>query len=274
MNDASRDNDRKWEQLLAGRVLSDLTEEEQAELSQRGGDEDAAEVALLEGVVTAIYLAHCETQQPILPEGLRRKILEESSRYIGDASNMAPDVVTGTARQRLTERSRTADVRRMGLRESLAWMCVAASLLWAVTLWNSNRVAREPSMAQQRSSLLQDAKDTIQVAWAPGKTPFPKSVSGDVVWSNSRQAGFMSFSGMPVNDPSVEQYQLWIIDPDRDQEPIDGGVFDISSAEKVIVPIHAKLAVLSPKAFAITIEQPGGVVVSTQERLPLLAAVN
>ncbi len=32
--------------------------------------------------------------------------------------------------------------------------------------------------------------------------------------------------------------------------------------------------VLKPAAFAITIEQPGGVVVSTQERLPLLAMVS
>ena len=79
---------------------------------------------------------------------------------------------------------------------------------------------------------------------------------------------------MPVNDPGVEQYQLWIIDPRRDDEPIDGGVFDISKSGEVIVPINAKLDVISPQAFAVTIEKPGGVVVSTQERLPLLAKVD
>ena len=84
----------------------------------------------------------------------------------------------------------------------------------------------------------------------------------------------MRFVGMPVNDATAEQYQLWIIDPDRDEEPIDGGVFDIESSGEVVVPINAKLAVLNPAAFAITIEKPGGVVVSTQERLPLIAPVN
>ena len=78
---------------------------------------------------------------------------------------------------------------------------------------------------------------------------------------------------MPPNDPSQEQYQLWIIDPERDAEPIDGGVFDVASSGEVVVPIQAKLKVLKPAAFAITIEKPGGVVVSTQERLPLLAQV-
>ncbi|MCG8653063.1 MAG: anti-sigma factor, partial [Pirellulales bacterium] len=77
-----------------------------------------------------------------------------------------------------------------------------------------------------------------------------------------------------VNDASVEQYQLWIIDPQRDDEPIDGGVFDIKQNGEVIVPINAKLTVIEPAAFAVTIEKPGGVVVSTQQRLPLIAALN
>jgi anti-sigma-K factor RskA len=85
--------------------------------------------------------------------------------------------------------------------------------------------------------------------------------------------GFMRLIGMPINDPLQEQYQLWIIDPLRDDEPVDGGVFDIAESGEVIVPIQAKLHVTKPAAFAITIEKPGGVVVSTQERLPLLAVV-
>lgn len=117
------------------------------------------------------------------------------------------------------------------------------------------------------------APDVIQVPWADGKTPLGQKVIGDIVWSNKLQRGFMRFVGMPVNDPTVEQYQLWIIDPSRDDEPIDGGVFDIASTEETIVPIQAKLLVNQPTAFAVTIEKPGGVVVSTQERLPLLANV-
>jgi hypothetical protein len=56
-------------------------------------------------------------------------------------------------------------------------------------------------------------------------------------------------------------------------ECLDGGVFDIPTTGEVIVPINAKLQVREPFMFAITIEKPGGVVVSSRERLPLLAKV-
>ena len=70
-------------------------------------------------------------------------------------------------------------------------------------------------------------------------------------------------AGMAANDPANAQYQLWIIDPDRDARPVDGGVFDVpAGAAEVIVTIDAKLAIARPTAFAVTLEKPGGVVVS------------
>ena len=84
-----------------------------------------------------------------------------------------------------------------------------------------------------------------------------------VVWNDERQEGYMLLTGMPANDPATSQYQLWIVDPDRDENPVDGGVFDVPSGEpSVVIPIDAKLAVSNPAVFAITREQPGGVVVS------------
>jgi anti-sigma-K factor RskA len=66
---------------------------------------------------------------------------------------------------------------------------------------------------------------------------------------------------------------LWIFDPERDEKPIDGGVFDVDKEGEVLIPIHAKLPVGKPTLFAITVEKPGGVVVSDRSRLPLLAKV-
>ena len=80
---------------------------------------------------------------------------------------------------------------------------------------------------------------------------------------------------MPVNEPSDEQYQLWIFDKNQDEKtPVDGGVFDIASEGEVIVPIRAALKVRDPYLFAVTVEKPGGVVVSSRARLPLLGAVH
>ena len=47
----------------------------------------------------------------------------------------------------------------------------------------------------------------------------------------------------------------------------------VGEGDDVLIPIDAKLAVADPKAFAVTVEKPGGVVVSTQDRVVLLAAL-
>ena len=99
------------------------------------------------------------------------------------------------------------------------------------------------------------------------------SAYGDVVWSDATQTGYMRFRGLKANDPAVEQYQLWVFDAERDDKhPVDGGVFDIpAGVDEAIVPIDAKLPVSKAVLFAITVERPGGVVVSDRSRLPLLA---
>ena len=98
-----------------------------------------------------------------------------------------------------------------------------------------------------------------------------ESVTGRVAWSDDAQEGFMVLENLPVNDPTQAQYQLWIVDPARDAFPVDGGVFNVAEFVaddgKAYVPIDAKLPVQAPAAFAITLEQPGGVVKSNN---PLL----
>ena len=44
-----------------------------------------------------------------------------------------------------------------------------------------------------------------------------------------------------------------------------------NSSSEVIIPIDAKLKVSRPHMFAVTVEKPGGVVISEQERIVVLA---
>ena len=109
--------------------------------------------------------------------------------------------------------------------------------------------------------------------WAPTDPP--------VVWRQATDTGFMVFTGLAGNDPTELQYQLWIFDAERrigdlpqfaidgfpailTQRPVDGGVFDSGDGE-VIIPIDAKLPVGQAAMFAITVEPPGGVVVSDRD---------
>jgi hypothetical protein len=114
----------------------------------------------------------------------------------------------------------------------------------------------------------------VRAEWGPGNTP--DQVRGDVVWSDQQQRGYLRFAGLPVNDPEKWVYQLWIFDAQGDDRyPVDGGVFNIASVDpktgEAIVEIDPKIKVGKGVMFAVTIEKPGGVVVSDRSKIVALA---
>ena len=126
-------------------------------------------------------------------------------------------------------------------------------------------------LLQKFESLIQDESDTQRLEFASASDPY-KGLSGEVIWNDEKQEGYMSLENLAVNDPTKNQYQLWIVDPERDELPVDGGVFDITQKDgKSIIPIRNALAINKPVAFVITLEQPGGVVKSKQEVVVALA---
>ena len=255
-------------ELLAGDAMGDLDATEQQRLAQLMTADDRPDAEELRLTAGALQLAFAHQAPEEMPASLRNKIAADAPKHISRVTAPAPVQPVVNANPATT----------ISRREQLAWLATAASLLLAIGLWATSMRAPDAApvamnAAQQRAELLAQTSDRIEVAWSSGTTPFDQSVTGDVVWSNSLQKGFLRFVGMPVNDPSLQQYQLWIIDPARDANPIDGGVFDVTREGEVIIPIDAKLTVIDPAAFAVTIEKPGGVVVSDQKRLPLLAKV-
>ena len=145
-------------------------------------------------------------------------------------------------------------------------------------------------MAQLRDQLIEQVEPAslLRYSWTPTQDPaVVGEVGGELIWDEATDQGYMTISGLEVNDPSEFQYQLWIFDATRPlgelpqhgdafgglltQRPIDGGVFDITDTGEVVIPIDAKLMVQQGVAFAVTVERPGGVVVSDRSRVPLLA---
>jgi hypothetical protein len=98
-------------------------------------------------------------------------------------------------------------------------------------------------------------------------------VSGDVVWDDASQLGFLTFEGLPPLDDE-HRFQLWIVDGQRQGAPIDGGLFAIGKAdEPTVVAITAKLPVGRAAAFVVTVEAKAGVVVSAQEHVVAVAGL-
>jgi hypothetical protein len=292
------------DELLIDRALVGLDPEAVAELDALLGDEDDASFDL---AAAALDLGCFDHANEPLPAALRAR-LEASARDLLAASGAPAREAEAITRAPLIIDAATVPVPPRPLAEViplerargvdrtrwLGWLAAAACLALALAAWLTRpapqtqlpappsavvpapQPPRPPSIVEQRAGLLAAARDVVRVDWTATKDAAAAGVSGDVVWSNAEQRGYMRFRGLAPNDPGQRQFQLWIFDRNQDARfPIDGGVFDIDAATgDVIIPITSKIRVTQPTLFAVTVEPPGGVVVSKREHIVLTAAIN
>jgi hypothetical protein len=144
----------------------------------------------------------------------------------------------------------------------------AAAALWAMV------GSPGPTVITGRGALRATLLPTAgELAWTRGPDEAADSAHGDVVWSDSAQTGVMRFHQLAANDPTKEQYQLWIFDASGDERyPVDGGVFNVAAGTaEALVPIDPAIRVTKATLFVVTVEKPGGVVVSDRSRVALIA---
>lgn len=243
---------QRIEELSVDRALVGLSSVEQLELegllaaTGRVLDE---EIELAAAALDQALVA----RRTELPPDLR-------ARLAATAASVRPPTTLAPVRRVEAARPRSAPL----LPAWTGWLVAAAAALVALIAWLGRDGGLDPDGL--RATLLASTS-TLRLDWSEPGTP--SGASGDVVWSQERQQGVMRIAGLAPNDPKVEQYQLWIFD-ETQEHPVDGGVFDVAAGE-VLIPIDAKLTVARPKLFAITREKPGGVVVSDQKRIVLVA---
>ncbi len=242
----------RFHELLAARALDDIQHDENAELARliaAEGDDESFDLlaARLDQALAPI------DDEPV-PASVLSSLHAAGERFLSESE---PDVLASIA----------PPARMLG---SLGWLAAAACLLIAALAWFPQRTATSPVGFDAVAS----APGALTVGLSAdlaGEKPI-----GSLVWDAQNQRGVMRFEGLALNDPSVEQYQLWIFDASREsfsespleiRHPVDGGVFDIAADGVVEVPIDAKVPVGQPVLFAVTIEPPGGVVVSDRSRI-------
>lgn len=250
--------------LLIQRATVGLDASEAAELRRRLQEEPGHDEEAMDASVAALQLLLDADPAP-MPAALAARILERLPAAPSAAQGVAP-----ARRQR---------ARPLWL-ESLVGWSAGAFLLLAVAGWWPRLFgphADRPDVPT-RAALLASGR-AIEAAWTPGPAAAGQVLSGDVVFDPQTQRGYLLFRGIPANDPRLAQYQLWIADAGRSRpEPVDGGVFDVpptpgTPTGEVLIPFVAKLRVGRPAAFVVTVEAPGGVVVSRQEQVLALARV-
>ncbi len=213
-------------------------------------------------------------------ERVRERDLMQEAAALGQAAFLAEDReawrrMPDGLRERLTgmARARALDsAPRAGAPQRANWPArwgwAAATVM--VLVWIVDTVLLPPPQVVPPTVSVQAAPDLVSLPWRSEISGY-EQVRGEMTWSDALQAGEMRFAGLPPNDPELQQYQLWIVDPDRHEHPVDGGVFDALADGDIVIPVNAKLNVDQPVAFAVTLEQRGGVVVS-QGPLLLVAA--
>lgn len=226
----------------------------------------------------------------------------------GDATRAGTEAGSGTGTRTGSESGSVVQLPVRNTRSTAwgGWLAAAAALVVAVVGWlqvdqladdraalAARQAALEGSVARLEQDLdrreqvladliepapealmaqLEERPDTLALPWSATEDPSAAGAGGEVIWNAAEQAGVMRFSGLQANDPSAWQYQLWIFDAERDDRfPVDGGVFDVGPDGETLVPIRASLPVGQAVLFAITVERPGGVVVSSRERIALVA---
>ena len=279
-------------ELLADQTVFGLDEKESMELKELKKEfSDWNDDVSLELAAAAIGLSKLETKEE-LPADLRMKIFASADEYF-EAREVQQKVLNFTPKSGVNAGSTaTETVRNIVETKTSPWQwlgwafaaaaCVALAFTLLTRPNNTPEIVKTPeaiqtpkpelSIEQKREQLLVSAIDAVKIPLANPKNE--KEIVGEMVWSNAEQKGYVRFTNLPVNDMNKETYQLWIVDETQDAKtPISGGVFNVNKAGETIVPINAQLQVKKPKMIAVTVEKPGGVVVSKQERVVALAKI-
>ncbi|MDH4022117.1 MAG: anti-sigma factor [Gammaproteobacteria bacterium] len=267
-------------ELLAGEAANTNDMAENAELDRLLSESvgvDREQMVAAAAVVQLALLRQDRAAQVALPDSVRAKLVRQADAWNAgrrQVTSAAPVADLAVARQRRDEKTRATPrapgtSRPAGGSAALGWYLAAALAVAFVVYRQDSSVDTAPDLAAvavaieaRRDALLSQAPDLVRVPWSASAEPGYEQARGDVVWSSARQEGYLRLSGLPINDSRRGQYQLWVVDADRDVHPVDGGVFDITSNGELIIPIDTRLPVKRPAAFAVTLEQPGGVVVS------------
>lgn len=270
--------------LLIKKAVSGLDETEERQLAQIDPGNGEMEFRSLEMTAAAIAIADIEIEP--MPTQLRSKIEESADRHLAEAKTLVGDAPAWPPVTSQPKYYEPEEKTGSGWFGWLGWAVAVAACIGLVVMFFAMRpasapqvakdqsppIAAPPTNAEMRDDFVKTATDIIRASWAAGNVKGLTQVVGDIVWSDEKQAGYMTFKNLPANPTDQYTYQLWIMDKTQ-KYPVDGGTFDVNAKGEVVVPINAKLKANSPDMFAVTMEKPGGVPVSDKSKIVSVAKV-
>jgi len=283
--------DHRREQLAEAVVFAhESTAGDQSALAQAKANAPHAqqsELAALEATAALVTAAFVQRKSANPPSSLQMRLAAAGLEFCAQRRPVSAPVSTPRAAARAPRSPqqapapRPASLRPTSLRPnpiavlSGALLGLAAGFLfWLAVPPRTADVPVDPrSPAEQLASLLAADPSLLRLHWQHGTSPFRGQVTGEVVWSQQDQRGYLTFHGLPALDED-HRFQLWIVDGQREGAPVDGGLFAIRpGSDTTVVAIDARLPIGKPAAFVVTVEAKSGAVVSKQEHVVAIASL-
>lgn len=249
-------------------------------------EHEAFESRLLAG--DAVYVAEFEKVR-----GVGEVLLREAAPLVVPQAKLPP-VKSGAKASSGGEESlkfvaAEKQVRFWRASSAFGWLAAAASVVFAMVVWQANKpapVPTPPTPVPVTIATIEAMPGTAKLTWSPwpakaagevasapaAGVPVPgaEKITGRIAWNNDVQDGFIELANLP-SVGADEQYQLWILDGDQ-PAPISAGVFDPAQGTTT-VRMKPYVRVSKPVAVAVTIEKKGGVVVPDQTKRVVVAPV-
>ncbi len=261
-------------ELLADRALDGLAPEERAELMGSLAVEGMSDDWSFDLAASKLNLVTLPSPHDPMPQDVKQRLAAVGKAWSLDRQRQAGTPVAVSPPASLPfPQSRSAGYADSPRGTPFAWggWAVAAVLAIASLV---TFVVRQPGTGADslavKPGVISAASDAFTAQWADWDNPEVSGVVGNVTWSDSLQRGVMTFKGLPRNDSTKTQYQLWIIDERGLSQRISGAIFD-STGDETKVEVRPSIAVRNAAAFALTIEGPGGTWVSDMTRRVVIA---
>lgn len=273
--------------LLAEEATQGLSAAQQAELESLLAQHPSVDADGLRLAAAAVELASPPAPIEAMPASLRATLLSAGITEVEAAGASPADRIEQGRTLKFPTAARPSAARAWG-----GWLAAAACLLLAAAGWWA-AMNRAPGVGRSgppgvvkavpiaEFDALAKEPGTVRMSWSDwalnDQPPTIAGVKGEVVWNEARQTGYLLFDGLPKNDPTREQYQLWIVDarglfdPTGQSARISGAIFDAVDG-RFAIPISPAIPVKGAGAFALTIEQPGGTWVSNMSRRVVIAS--
>ena len=207
-----------------------------------------------------------ESPDTPLPEGAKKRMLDAVAELEGTSDQEKDKIIP------ISEPEKPGG----GMASIIPWSLAACFAgLCAVLLVEYNSVKgsltnlenAEKQFAEQlyQATLADEADITIL------ETQTEVESAALALWNAETQKVTLRCVGLKPLDPAINDYQLWIVDPQYNV-PVDGGIFQANAEGAVTHVFKAPLKVDQAAAFAITKEVKGGVEVSDGPHLLLGAS--